>query len=398
MNWRHKITHTNGHQPRTGSILSLSLIIALLTWLSTNVITALNINYLPLPEGEVRIWDILVIASVIAIPIAFISPYLKLSSRITAPITWLGYILCGFLSSLFILTILGFFLAEFSSVLFPGLKNNFPTFYAQWAIIIALFFTILGWMNARGSHVIEKQNITLPQKTKHSSSLRLVQISDLHIGNTVGPRFMKKLVRRINALSPDIVVLTGDTADGSPEDLKRSSSLLASINAPLGKFAVLGNHDYYSGADAWTEELRTNGFTVLNNANKIIKAGHFKFAIAGIVDHDASKYHPTHKPNPEEAIIGLSPEIPIIMLAHQPRSADIMPSERILIQLSGHTHAGQFWPFRHFVRFQQPIVAGLSGLFAHPVYVSRGTGYWGPPKRIFSRPEITLFTVKGSSQ
>lgn len=400
MNWRHKILHNpHQHRPSRRNLVKLWALLSLLTVLSLKTVELLAVRELGLRDagvfaGQWWLWRGFELVAVGTIPLAFMSPYLSLKPTLLVAVTWVGYVLCGFLSSLFILAILTSLLALLLGLLLPLSADQLTLLLAVGALLTAGLFSGLGWIHARGHPVLETRELQVSAQRDDAEPLRLVQLSDLHIGNTVGKRFVRRLVAQVNALSPDIIVITGDVADGSAARLKPVAQLLGYLEARLGRFVVLGNHDYYSGADAWKALLADCGFTVLMNAHRRVSANGIELAIAGITDQDSARYHPTDRPDPAQAVAGIPPGMPIIMLAHQPRSALDMPHERISLQLSGHTHAGQFWPFKYFVKLQQPVTAGYSERLGHPLYVSRGTGYWGPPKRIFARPEITLFMIR----
>ncbi|MBX9848113.1 MAG: metallophosphoesterase, partial [Rhodocyclaceae bacterium] len=153
-------------------------------------------------------------------------------------------------------------------------------------------------------------------------------------------------------------------------------------------YFVTGNHEYYSGAPAWVEELGRLGLRVLNNEHVVLDHAGAKIVIAGITDYSAHLFYPEQRSDPHGAIAG-APAVPKILLAHQPRSAFAAAGAGYDLQISGHTHGGQFWPWNHFVRFQQPFTAGLRHVDGLLVYISRGTGYWGPPKRFGAPSEIT---------
>jgi len=159
---------------------------------------------------------------------------------------------------------------------------------------------------------------------------------------------------------------------------------------------VTGNHEYYSGAYAWIDELRRLGARVLLNEHVMIDHGGAAVALAGVTDYSAHHFDRAHRSDPARASQGVPPGAVKVLLAHQPRTAPDAERAGFDLQLSGHTHGGQFWPWNHFVRLQQPFTAGLRRLGHMWVYVSRGTGYWGPPMRFGSPSEITRITLTTS--
>ena len=165
---------------------------------------------------------------------------------------------------------------------------------------------------------------------------------------------------------------------------------LAGLNSRHGTFFVTGNHEYYSGAQAWVAELRRLGLRVLMNEHVLLEHGDGSLVLAGVADFSAHHFDEAHRSDPQAAMAGAPDEVPVrVLLAHQPRSAAAAAQAGFHLQLSGHTHGGQFLPWNWFVRLQQPFTAGLNRWQDLWVYTSRGTGYWGPPKRLGAPSEIT---------
>ena len=222
---------------------------------------------------------------------------------------------------------------------------------------------------------------------------RILQLSDLHIGQTRGKRELEKVVQAVNRLKPDLVAITGDLAEGYVDCLRDELEPLSRLEASCGIFFVTGNHEYYYGGGAWETELRQRGLTVLHNSHRLITRGEAQLAIAGVTDLDGGEYEAGHHSDPARALRGIPAEVPRILLAHQPATAQTLrdggASLRVDLQLSGHTHGGQLWPFAPLVRIQQPVMHGLKRLWGTWVYTSRGTGYWGPPMRLGAPPEIS---------
>jgi uncharacterized protein len=223
--------------------------------------------------------------------------------------------------------------------------------------------------------------------------LRIVQLSDLHIGQTLGRRFLRKVVAQVNALEPDVVAITGDLIEGQVHTTCEDLAPLLDLRSRYGVFFVTGNHEYYYGGRAWTEELRRLGLTVLHNEHRILERDGARLAIAGITDHEGGRFYPDHQPRPDLALDGIAQEVPRILLAHQPRMAHGVGGRRVDLQLSGHTHGGQLLPFIPFVRLQQPVISGLGQVGSVRVYTHRGTGYWGPPFRVGAAAEIAELTL-----
>jgi predicted MPP superfamily phosphohydrolase len=222
----------------------------------------------------------------------------------------------------------------------------------------------------------------------------IAQLSDIHVGPTIKRGYVRRIVNRTNAQRPDIIAITGDLIDGSVERLRDDVAPLAGLQARHGVFAVTGNHEYYSGADAWVAEFRRIGLDVLMNEHRILAHNGAALVLAGVTDFGAAAFDRRQASDPETALRGSPADVGArILLAHQPRSAPAAARAGFDLQLSGHTHGGQFWPWRYFVPLQQPFVSGLHDQDGMAVYVSQGTGYWGPPMRIGAKSEITLIRL-----
>ena len=254
--------------------------------------------------------------------------------------------------------------------------------------IVGLAGTI-GFRTARGPARLERLRFPVNRLGNAFEGFRIVQISDLHITQNQNPRILSRVIEQVNALEPDLVAITGDLIDGQVSDLQPYVAPLANLRAKEGVFFVTGNHEYYHGADAWSDQIRRLGIVVLHNEHRVLRRGASGLVVAGVTDYDGGHFHPRHESRPDLAFAGAPEEFPRILLAHQPRSAARAAGEKVDLQLSGHTHGGQIFPFMFFVRLQQPVVSGLKRLYGLWVYTSRGTGYWGPPFRVGPTPEIT---------
>lgn len=222
----------------------------------------------------------------------------------------------------------------------------------------------------------------------------IVQITDIHLGSTIKKDFLERVVAQVNALSPDIVALTGDLVDGYVKDMGDQTQPLLDLTSVHGNFFVTGNHEYYFNALQWIEHMELMGFTVFNNSHRLITQGQGRLLLAGVTDLRADRFVPAHRSDPVKAMEN-APDAHIkILLAHQPKSVFDAARAGFDVQLSGHTHGGQFFPWNLVVGLNQPFMAGPyrhENVFLH---VSRGTGYWGPPMRLGSPSEITRVILK----
>jgi hypothetical protein len=239
--------------------------------------------------------------------------------------------------------------------------------------------------------------VRLPRLPRASHGTTIVQLTDLHIGPTIGRAFVEDIVRRANELAPDVVAITGDLVDGSVEDLWEAVSPLADLRARHGVFFVTGNHEFFSGARAWTAALERLGIRVLANERVPIGDGDGGFDLAGVHDFSAGRFEEAFRPDLRRALEGRDGNRELVLLAHQPRAIAEAARHGVGLQLSGHTHGGQIWPFSFFVRFAQPYVLGLHRHGETQIYVSPGTGYWGPPMRLGTRGEITRIRLESGA-
>jgi predicted MPP superfamily phosphohydrolase len=256
--------------------------------------------------------------------------------------------------------------------------------------LAAALMSLIGYVNVQRQARIVEVDIPIADLPDALHEFTIAQISDVHIGPTIKRRHIEEIVARVNALGADMIAITGDLVDGSVRELAGHTAPLAALAAPHGAYFVTGNHEYYSGAAAWVIELRRLGLRVLMNEHVVLQHRGARLLVAGVTDYSAHRIDPQQRSDPHAAIAGAPAEVGIkILLAHQPRSAHAAEAAGFDLQLSGHTHGGQFLPWNFFVRLQQPFTAGLNRLNALWVYTSRGTGYWGPPKRLGAPSEIT---------
>lgn len=224
--------------------------------------------------------------------------------------------------------------------------------------------------------------------------LTIAVISDLHVAPGTSPAYVRDLVDRTNALNPDIIALCGDLVDGPVTALADAVRPLGDLRARLGTFAVTGNHEFFSDAPGWVAFLRQLGIDVLENDRRTIGAGDATFDVAGVPDYMAGRFGNDFAPRLADALVGRDDSHPVILLAHQPRQFDEAAALNVTLQVSGHTHGGQIWPFTILVRLVDHRVAGLYRQGRSLLYVSRGIRYWGPPMRLGAPHELSFLTLR----
>jgi predicted MPP superfamily phosphohydrolase len=242
---------------------------------------------------------------------------------------------------------------------------------------------------------VRRVDIPIEGLDERLDGVRIVQISDLHVGQSIGLRYVSRVARMANELQPDLVALTGDLVDGSVARLAADIAPLGKLSAPGGVFFITGNHEYYSGAPEWIEHFRKFGWRVLLNEHAIVSLRGARLLVGGVVDPAARmSAGPINVPRPDLAA-GKDETVALrILLAHNPKLAPLGEAAGFDLQLSGHTHAGQFFPWTLAVRLiHAPHAAGLSKSGRMWVYVSAGTGSWGPPVRLGSTTELTLIRL-----
>ena len=254
--------------------------------------------------------------------------------------------------------------------------------------------TAYGFYSARKGPTVINQDIYLKNLPESFENFTIAQISDLHVGPTIKKAYVEKVVNQISNINPDLIAITGDMVDGSIDYLRKDLEPLSNVVASFGTYFVTGNHEYYSGAERWLDETDRMGFTNLVNENKLIKINDQSIALAGVNDYRAHQIIPSHRTNPEKAIKGINNDKVKILLAHQPSSIFKANEAGYDLQISGHTHGGQFWPFTYPTKKANPYLSGLHDHNGTQIYVNSGTGYWGPPLRLGVTAEITLFKLK----
>lgn len=349
-------------------------------------------------------WRLLPDLSLTAIGMVLAVGYL-LASAVMIPLVvrviwlndrWLAWpvaLMTGVFSFLLGFTVLrDIVLAGWSLIALPSMTARVAS---AWMAVVGtlVLSTYALWQGRRVPRVVE---VTVPMTTLPEAldGFTIVQLSDLHVGPTIKGRHLERIVERTNRLFPDLVAITGDMTDGRVEELMPDLDALTRLASRHGTVCVTGNHEYYSEAEAWVEAFRRLGMRVLVNESELIEHAGARLAIAGVTDLSAGYYVERHRSDPERAAAGLPDDVPRVLLAHQPNSAPAAARAGFDLQLSGHTHGGQIWPWSLLAGRANRFLAGLGREGRMWVYTSRGAGYWGPPMRFGAPSEITRIRLR----
>jgi hypothetical protein len=349
---------------------------------------------LPFGAPAVVALGVWLLASAVLMPLGFAARRVH-RQPLADLLAWSGLLLMGAFSSLFVLTFfrdIALLLASAASgwVNAPAALGPIRSYSAAAVPVLAALASLVGFLNARMRAAIRPIDVPIADLPTALHGFTIVQISDIHVGPTIRRNYLDAIVDAVNGLEADLIAVTGDLVDGSVAHLSRHTQPLSRLSARHGAYFVTGNHEYYSGVEAWLSEIRRLGLRVLMNEHVVLMHEGETVVVGGITDHDAHHYDPAQRSDPAAAMAGAPHGAAFkLLLAHQPRSAFAAAPVGFDLQLSGHTHGGQFLPWTFLVRLQQPITAGLHRIESLWVYVSRGTGYWGPPLRLGAPSEIT---------
>jgi uncharacterized protein len=248
---------------------------------------------------------------------------------------------------------------------------------------------------ANSAPVVRRVPVTLAGLDPALDGLRIVTFSDGHLSTTYGGRRFERLVEIVNAQRPDVVAIVGDLVDGEVADLRDDVAPLGDLVSDQGVYFVTGNHEYFVDTTAWLRHLPTLGVQVLRNERVAIRRGAASFDLAGIDDRTADRSGlPGHGADLDAALDGRDDATPVVLLAHQPVMVEQARAAGVDLQVSGHTHGGQLWPFDYAIRLDQPAVQGRSRVGDTQLYVTPGAGFWGPPMRIGARPEVSVIELR----
>lgn len=370
------------------------------------------------PFNLVQPWKTIIWASILVLavlPLASLAMrFNHMETAVNDVVSWLSYISLGFISILFFLllakdliVLISFIVVKIHAAMQTEGVNTVLAKSGEsrrqmlWtsvniaALGLTGVLTGCGFVQARHRVRIERVTIPLKNLPEAFEGMRIVQISDIHVGPTIKGGFVRHVVEQVTALKPDIIALTGDLVDGSVDYLAGDVASLSELEAPGGKYFVTGNHEYYSGVFPWLEKISQLGFDVLINEHRVLEKNGERLVLGGVTDISAGRMVPEHSSDPAASLTGAPEGAARILLAHQPLSVYQAAEAGYDCQLSGHTHGGQYFPYSKLIAVVQPFVAGLYRYDRTWLYVNRGTGYWGPPIRLGSPAEITEFTLSG---
>ncbi|WP_083975027.1 metallophosphoesterase [Kitasatospora mediocidica] len=268
--------------------------------------------------------------------------------------------------------------------------------------VAAISAGLLAWGHHEAMRVprVKRLDVHLPRLGSGLDGTRVVVLADTHYGPIDRAAWSARVTEAVNALDADVVVHAGDIADGTPGQRREQSAPLGTVRARLAKVYVTGNHEYGGEAQGWLDRMAELGWEPLHNRHVVVERGGDALVLAGVDDVTAeSSGLAGHRANLLGALAGADQDHPVLLVAHQPKFVPQAAAAGIDLQVSGHTHGGQIWPFNFLVRIDQPVVHGLSRHGERTqLYTSRGTGFWGPPFRVFAPSEITLLTLRSGDR
>jgi uncharacterized protein len=353
-----------------------------------------------LPAGTYRVLTGALIALFVMVP-SWI--WFSRMGEWARPLVWLSFVWTGVLL-LLLLTLAFADVSRGLVALIQRLQSDAPpvdpdrrTMLARMSALGVLLATgglaLFSLRSGLARVAVREVEVRLRRLPRELDGATIVQLTDVHVGATIRRDFIEQIVQTTNGLSPDVIAITGDLVDGSVEALREHVAPLGELKARYGVYFVTGNHEYYSGVQQWCAELERLGIRVLRNERVSIGEGEASFDLCGI-DDPTGRGTPGHGPDLKKALDGRDASRELVLLAHQPRALFEAVEQGVGLQLSGHTHGGQIWPWNYLVRLQQPVVSGLEKIKDTFVYVSNGTGYWGPPMRLAAPAEITKVLLR----
>ena len=350
------------------------------------------------PEALRRAWGVFVLLLVVPAPVSFALLRSGAPAGAREALHWWAYLGMGTFSLLFagvLVLELGRWVARRIAAPVDPARRAFFGVVAEGGVLAAVGTVVtLGYAEARRIARVKEVEVPIAGLPTSLAGFRIVQLTDVHVGPTIRRDYLQGIVDRVNELSADMVAITGDLMDGTVEGLREDMAPLGTLKSRHGTFFCTGNHEYYSGVEPWLVHLATLGVRPLVNAHAVLDHDGAPVVVAGVTDHSAARMMPAHASDAVAAARGAPPAPLRLLLAHQPRSAFAAAATGAFdLQLSGHTHGGQYVPWTFFIGLVQPFATGLHRLEKMWIYTSRGTGYWGPPIRLGSPAEITLLKM-----
>jgi predicted MPP superfamily phosphohydrolase len=264
------------------------------------------------------------------------------------------------------------------------------------AVLTVLLATAFAIVWGLTQLVVRRIEIPLGRLPAEMDGFTILHLTDIHLDLVHGRRWLEGVVVKANALEADLIAITGDLAEGSVAQFGHDAEPIGELTAPHGVYFVTGNHEYFHDLGGWLAYLEAAGVRVLRNERVAIGNPEAGFDLAGVDDHDGARIAPGHGPDLARALEGRDPEREVVLLAHQPRIMKEAARHEVGLVLSGHTHGGQIWPFSYLVYLQQPYVRGLIEEGGTRLYLSSGTGFWGPPMRLGTTAEMALITLRST--
>jgi hypothetical protein len=274
--------------------------------------------------------------------------------------------------------------------LFGRLRPSLSPSLRGWALVVAGLLSVVALVQGLRPPVVRSYEVRLPGLPPERDGLVVVALSDLHLGSLLGPRWLAERVAQIQAERPDVVVLLGDLLEGHGQPAGELLPVLRQLSAPLGVWAVNGNHESHRGGDARLRLMEQAGFKVLRDRWEEVRPG---LVVAGLNDLTAHQ-HQADTANPIAVVLTNHPPGAVVLLSHRPPRGDMVALAGVGLALCGHTHGGQIWPFSYFVRAANSFLGGRYEINGTSIIVCRGTGTWGPRMRLWHPSEILRVTLR----
>lgn len=390
------LTQKNSHTMRTYAFIIFYSIVLSIYGLVNYYIFSRGLHSLPV-ESRIRPWyiGIFLFLSLSFVAGRFLERHYQ--SLITDVLVWSGsfWLAAMFYFLLAVILIDIIRLVNWGLPFLPATWSSQPGGFRQMLMLgvvaivgLAILAGHINTLFPRTRHL----SLDIPTGTGKAGQMKMVMVSDIHLGTLIGPRRISKMVETINALKPDLIVMAGDIVD---EDLKpvlrnNTGEYLKRLQAPHGVFGITGNHEYIGGAEEAAEYLTAHGIILLRDS---VAKVNDSFYLVGREDRESERFAGLRRKPLEQLLSDLQPEYPVFLLDHQPYHPEQNASLGINLQMSGHTHNGQIWPLNYITKLVFPVSYGYALIEDMHLYVSNGFGSWGPPVRIGNRPEIVVFQL-----